>query len=96
MNSFKVCALNIGVDGSEDSKIHCFKKGETCEAGAEQLSVLDEPNFPNPFMEIDDSDTEEADEMNIIDNDSDVDNDIDGNKTLKAHLSGTETDINKQ
>ena len=39
--------------GSEDSKIHCYKKGETCEAGAEQikmqLSVLDEPGLPNPF-----------------------------------------------
>ena len=69
------------VDGSEDSKIHCFKKGETCEAGTEQvkmqLSVLDKPNLPNPFMEINHSDTEEADEMNIIDNDSDVDSDID-------------------
>ena len=52
------------------SKIHCFKKGETCEAAPEQLSVLDEPNLPHPFMGIDDSDTEEADEMNIIDNDS--------------------------
>ena len=28
-------------------------------------------------MEIDDSDTEEADEMNVRDNDSDVDSDID-------------------
>ena len=28
-------------------------------------------------MEIDDSDTEEADEMNVIDNDSDVDSDTD-------------------
>ena len=65
------------------SKIHCLKKGETCEAGAEQLSVLDEPNLPNPFMEIDDSDTEEADEMNIIDNDSDVDSDIDVEDWLK-------------
>ena len=37
----------------------------------------DEPNLPNPFMEIDDSDREEADEMNIIDNDSDLDSDID-------------------
>ena len=64
-------------------KIHCFKKGEMCEAGAEQLSVLDEPNLPNPFMEIDDSDTEEADEMNIIDNDSDVDSDIDVEDWLK-------------
>ena len=39
VNSFKVCALNTAVDGSEDSKIHCFKKGETCEAGTEQLKM---------------------------------------------------------
>ena len=75
------------MSGSEDSKIHCLKKGETCEAGAEQLemqlSVLDEPSLPNPFMEIDDSDTEEADKMNIIDNDSDVDSDIDVEDQLK-------------
>ena len=42
VNSFKVCSL----DGSEDLKIHCFKKEETCEAETEQLkmqfSVLDE------------------------------------------------------
>ena len=37
---FKVCALKFAVDWSEDSKIHCFKKGETCEAGDEQLSVF--------------------------------------------------------
>ena len=41
------------------------------------ITWLDEPNLPNPFMEIDDSDTEEGDEMNIIDNDSDIDSDID-------------------
>ena len=34
-------------------------------------------NLPNPLMEIDYSDTEKADKMNIIDNDSDVDSDID-------------------
>ena len=45
--------------------------------------MLDEPNLPNPFMEIDDSDTEEADEMNIIDDDSDVDSDIDVEDWLK-------------
>ena len=69
--------FNVSTSHVKDTKIHCFKKGETCEAGDEQLSVLDEPNLPNPFMEIDDSDTEEAGEMNIIDNDSDVDSDID-------------------
>ena len=75
--------FNVSTSHVKDSKIHCFKKGETCEAGAEQLSVLDEPNLSNPFMEIDDSETEEADEMNITDNDSDVDSDIDVEDSLK-------------
>ena len=35
-------------------------------------------------MEIDDSDTEEADEMNIIDNDADVDSDIDAEDQLRS------------
>ena len=69
--------FSVSTSHVKDSKIHCFKKGETCKARAEQLSGLDEPNLPNPSMEIDDSDTEEADEMNIIGNDSDVDSDID-------------------
>ena len=51
--SFKSCALNFTVDGSENSKIRCFKKGQPCETGAEQLepqvSVLNGPNLPNPF-----------------------------------------------
>ena len=40
------------------------------------FSESDEPILSNPFMEICDSDTEEVDEMNIIDNDSNVDSDI--------------------
>ena len=75
--------FNVSTSRVKDSMIHCFKKGETCEAGDEQLSVLDEPNLPNPFMEIGDSDTEEADEMNIIVNDSDVDSHIDVEDQLK-------------
>ena len=77
--SFKSCALNLAIDGSEDSEIHCFKKGQPCEAGAEQLeaqlSVLDEPNLPNPFQVITDSDIEEANDENKItlDEDSDID-----------------------
>ena len=47
-----------------------------------QLSVLDESTLPNPFIEIDASD-EEADEINIIDNDSDVDSDIGVEDQLK-------------
>ena len=42
-----------------------------------QLSMLDEPGLLNLFMEIDDSDTEEVDERNIIDNDCDKDSNTD-------------------
>ena len=34
MKSFKTCAHNLPVDGSQDSFIHCFKKDQPCEAGA--------------------------------------------------------------
>ena len=77
--SFKSCALNLVVDGSQDSEIHCFKKGQPCKAGAEQLkaqlSVLDEPTLPDPFQEITNSDIEEAGNENtmVLDEDSDVD-----------------------
>ena len=75
--SFKSCALNLAVDGSEDSVIHCFKKGQICEARSEHLqaqhSVLDEPNLPNTFQDITDSDIEEANDANIVDPDDDED-----------------------
>ena len=77
--SFKSFALNLAVDGSQDSEIHCFKKGHPCEVGAEQLkaqlSVLDEPTLPDPFQAITNSDIEEAGDENtmVLDEDSDVD-----------------------
>ena len=80
--SFKSCALNLAVDGTEDSMIHCFKKGQPCEAGSDQLqaqlSVLDEPNLPNPFIVVTDSDVEEANDANLsVAIDPDDDDDID-------------------
>lgn len=77
--SFKSCALNLAVDGSQDSEIHCFKRGQPCEAGAEQLkaqlSVLDEQTLPDPFQAITNSDIEEAGDENtmVLESDSDVD-----------------------
>lgn len=77
--SFKSCALNLAVDGFEDSETHCLKKGQPCEVGAEQLeaqlSILDEPNLPNPFQVITDSDIEEVNDENKItlDENSDID-----------------------
>ena len=45
--SFKACALNILIDGSEDDTIHCFKAGQPCEKGfpilKDQLPTLNEP-----------------------------------------------------
>ena len=32
-SSFKNCALNIVIDGSEDELIHCFKENQPCSAG---------------------------------------------------------------
>lgn len=77
--SFKSCALNLAVDGFEDSEIHCFKKGQPSEAGAKQLeaqlSMLNQPNLPNPFQVITNSDIEEVNDENKItlDEDSDID-----------------------
>lgn len=84
VKSFKACALNLNVDGSEDSAIHCFKERQPCQAGAQQLksqlSVLEEPNRPNPFLDITDSDIDEANEMNmpLVDDDLDeIDDEVD-------------------
>ena len=45
VKSFKLCTLNLAVDSSKDSIIHCFKKGQVCKSGLDQLkarlSVLD-------------------------------------------------------
>ena len=52
-HSFKSCGLNLKNNGSKDGLIHCFKEGEPCQNGKEQLisqlDVLDEPDRPNPF-----------------------------------------------
>ena len=37
-SSFKSCALNIAVDGSEDRLIHCFKEDQSCSAGLHRLA----------------------------------------------------------
>lgn len=75
--SFKSCALNLGVDGSQDSDIHCSKKGQPWEAGAQQLkaqlSALDELTFPNQFQAITNSDIEEAGDENALVLNEDVD-----------------------
>ena len=62
-NSFKLCGVNLNTNGSEDRLIHCFKEGEPCQNGGEQLisqlDVLDEPDRPNQFDRITDSDVDD-------------------------------------
>ena len=69
--SFKSGSLNLAVDGFDNSEIHCLKKGQACEVGAEQLeaqlSILDEPNFPNPFEEVNNENKITLDEDTDID-----------------------------
>ena len=79
--SFKVCALNLPVDGTDVDMIHCFKEGTTCEAGTErlkrQLSVMEiaESDERNPFDHIlNEDDVEDAAQsFHLIDEDSSED-----------------------
>ena len=81
-NSFKSCILNLNTNGLGDGLIHCFKEGEPCQNGREQLisqfDVLDEPDHPNPFDLITDSDVDEADNpvFRIEEDDKIIDIDI--------------------
>ena len=80
-NSFRSCALNLPVDGSNDDVIHCFKEGQPCSTGRAmlrtQLGILREPEIANPF-ECTDSDVEEAypPAMELVDSDQEGDSDI--------------------
>ena len=65
--SFKSCALNINLDGSEDDVIHCFKESQPSAAGREMLKSQmevsrDLEDEANHFLSINvtDSDVEEA------------------------------------
>jgi len=43
--SFKSCALNLPVDGSDDDIIHCFKDKQPCSSGK---AILDAQNHAVP------------------------------------------------
>ena len=73
--------MNFNTNGSEDGLIHCFKEGEPCQNGREQLisliDVLDEPDRPNLFDLITDSDIDKADNAVFqIEDDEIIDADI--------------------
>lgn len=83
INSFKTCGLNLSVDGSEDEKIHCFKKEGACPEGSAKLKeslniISEEESQVNPFTDITDSDVEDACEpFHLIDEDHESDEEID-------------------
>lgn len=78
-NSFISCAINTPIDGTDDSKIHCFKEGQPCAAGLAMLREANEKARETPAVSHDDpfaSDEDEEENENneaTIDDDSDVD-----------------------
>ena len=68
--------MNLHNNASQDDQIHCFKEGKPCEAGAaifkEQQAIMDDPSLKtNPFLEISESDVEEANDTCLfLDSDS--------------------------
>ena len=87
--SFKSCALNINVDGSEDDVIHCFKESQPCATSRErlrsQMELLKElEDETNPFVSstsVIDSDIEEAgNEIFVLDEDDSEDELVDVEK----------------
>ena len=81
INSFQPCALDLALDGLEDDKIVCLRKGQLCEKGLEMLetdaSILSE--VPVDTFTPEDSDVEEAVMPYIerVDSDDESDDDID-------------------
>ena len=79
VKSFKACALNIPVDGSEDEIIHCFKKNQLYHSGFEmlkqQLDILNKPDV-NPFDVPYDDVYETVPQFLTVDEDSEEDIDI--------------------
>ena len=76
--SFKSCALNIAIDGTEDELIHCFKENQPCSAGLQRLKVMantiDERE--DTFVSLSDSDVEQE-AINELDSDDENDEIID-------------------
>ena len=78
-SSFKSCALNIAIDGSEDELIHCFKENQPCSAGLQRLKVMADTiddEREDPFVSRSDSDAEQE-AINELDSDDENDEIID-------------------
>ena len=78
-SSFKSCALNIVIDGSEAELIHCFKENQPCSAGLQRLKVMAntiDDEREDPFVKLSDSDVEQE-AINELDSDDENDEIID-------------------
>ena len=71
-SSFKSCALNIAIDGSEDELIHCFKENQPCSAGLQRLKVM-----ANTIDDERQGSDEEQEAINKLDSDDENDEIID-------------------
>ena len=78
-SSFKSCALNIAIDGSEDELIHCFKENQHCSAGLQRLKVMAntiDDEREDPFASLSDLDAEQE-AINELNSDDENDEIID-------------------
>ena len=81
--SFLSCAIVTNTDGSNDDSIHCFKDGQPCEAGRnelqkemEKMTAADKDADEDPFAsEVDEEETEENEACIDSDDESDDDED---------------------
>ena len=84
--SFISCVITTNTNGSNNDSIHCFKVGQPCEAGRnelrkemEKMTVVHMDADEDPFAsEVDDEETEEK--VACIDSDDQSDGDEDTNE----------------
>ena len=66
------CAITMALDGREDNKIHCFKPGQPCESGRQELqwqnATVEDSDTEDPFA----SEDEEEGKKNEICTDDDL------------------------
>jgi len=71
-DSFQVCGLNLPLDGSEDSKIHCMKGGGTCTPALALLKLRRLTDAMETLtMDEEDDEEEEKNEIVIYDSEDD-------------------------
>lgn len=78
-NSFLSCAVTTNTNGNEDHLIHCFKAGQPCESGlndlmVESMALASQQIDQDPFASEEDDSEEEENEVFLDDSDeTDID-----------------------